>query len=227
MNISSVLAASLTVFFAGCAADHTQYDSWTNRWGRPYSGPVVEPQVAYRIDDSRFFEVVPLEYFACARARLYYTDIAKGIHTNVASWDKTSDGTFIIDAANDRYLVAPIILSSSGCHAGGGDLCSPSLFFSQDSGKTWIRDVARSSGHVTYLTGDSLYHQLPQNNKSAGEKASLGIAIPEGPRSVVLPGGALERFQILKWINFTSEKIPLPIKDPIDTRLHCKRNEKG
>ena len=69
MKTSIGLVVWLAVLLAGCA----------NHMNDPYTGPVAKPQVAYRIDDHRFFEVVPLEKFACARARLYYTDTARGI----------------------------------------------------------------------------------------------------------------------------------------------------
>jgi hypothetical protein len=193
---------------------------------KPYAGQVAAPQVAYRIDDNRYFEVVPLESMACARARLYYTDKAKGIHTNVASWDEVSDGTFIIDASNDQYLITPIILSHSGCQAGGGDLCSNSLYFSKDAGKTWRDDMVGGRGSVTYLTGETVYQHHPRY-KDAGLKASINVQIPEGPRWKVLPGGAIKRYQALTWTEFTNQKIPSPIKKPIDTQFHCNRDSKA
>lgn len=210
------LVAWLTVMLVGCAAQPAN---------ETYSGPVAKPQVAYRIDDHRFFEVVPYDKFACARARLYYTDTAKGIHTNIAPWDQVQDeGVFMIDAASDQYLVAPRINSSSGCQTGGGDLCAGSLYFSQDSGKTWVRDMPL--GGANYLTKNTVYplHRNRPGDTSSGDKASLDIPIPPGPHTEFMPGGWVKRTPILKWAEFRNEKIPLPLKMPIDTQLHCDRS---
>ena len=192
------LVAWLTVLLAGCAAQSAD---------QPYSGPVAKPQVAYRIDEHRFFEVVPLENFACARARLYYTDTAKGIHTNVVSWDKVSDGTFVIDAANDQYLVAPIIVSSSGCQTGDGSSfkCASRLPYSTDAGRTWKLHIPRwTGGGDVYMTGSQVYY--------AGARSSvqtLSEAYDTNARS--------------QWplVNFARQAKP-----PIATRFHCNSDGK-
>jgi hypothetical protein len=199
--------AWLAVLLTGCAADHTQYDAWTNQWGQPYSGPVAKPQVAYRIDDHRFFEVVPYQDMPCARARLYYTDTAKGIHANIAPWDQVSKGTFIIDASNDQYLVAPIIASSSGCQTGAGDKCASSLYYSENYGQTWkmTKPKLTLAGGAVRLIGDSVFH--------AGQRAKIP-ALASGDEA---------------WKDYHlngENELPIVIKTPVDNRLHCDSKEK-
>jgi hypothetical protein len=169
----------------------------------PYAGPIAPPQIAYRIDDNRYFEVVPLENMACARARLYYSDKIKGIHTNVASWDRVSDGTFVIDAANDQYLVAPIILSSSGCQTGDSSSfkCASRLPYSTDAGKTWKFNIPRWSGGNVYMAGNQIYN--------GGAKSSVS-ELREGYVPDIWHEGLLSDFG-------------KPSKPPVDTKLHCNR----
>lgn len=127
----------------------------------------AKPQVAYRIDSNRFFEIVPLKDSPCRHARLFYNDTALGVHIDVVSWDRISDGQLVIDAATDRFLVSPVILSSSSCHSGGGDLCAPSIAYSDDRGRSWKFAKPRLSiahGPVL-LVGDSIYY--------AGQRALL------------------------------------------------------
>jgi hypothetical protein len=215
----------LALLLCGCnTTDYSKYDAWTNRYGRDYSGPVAAPQVAYRIDEHRFFEVVPYQYFACARARLFYTDTAKGIHTNIAPWQVDLDRVLIIDAANDQYLVSPIIESSSGCQTGGGDLCAYSFYFSQDAGRTWNREMAIEA--PVYISGSMAYSRPPYKkngeNNINGAKATLDIEIPKDRVEVEFPlGGAIKRHPILKWEDFRNQPIPLPKKWPVDRKLNC------
>jgi hypothetical protein len=176
---------------------------------QPYSGPVAAPQVTYRIDEQRYFEVVPREEYACARARLYYVDKARNIRTNVVSWDRVSDSTFVIDATNDQYLVAPIVLSSSDCQTGGGDLCAPSLYYSQDSGRTWQinKPPITLAGGDVYLIGDTIFY--------AGRRAKLSAIATEGDHA---------------WVQFYltgPNKLPPIGKAPLDRRLQCHRNANG
>ncbi|CDG86013.1 T6SS immunity protein Tli3 family protein [Janthinobacterium agaricidamnosum] len=170
-----------------------------------YSGQVAAPQVAYRIDGNRYFEVVPLENMACARARLYYTDQARGIHTDVASWDRVSDGAFVIDAANDQYLVAPIIVSSSGCQTGDGAsfTCTSRLPYSTDAGRTWKLHISRwTGGGDVYMARSEVYY--------AGARSSVQ-ALTEGYEDKIWSEGVLSNF-------------PKPTGQPIDTRFHCNSN---
>lgn len=168
----------------------------------PYAGPVAAPQVAYRIDTHRYFEVVPLENLACARARMYYIDTARSIRSDVASWDRVSNGALIIDAATDNNLVAPIIDSSSGCQTGGGDLCASRLYYSQDGGRSWQMTKPRTTlaGGAVHLIGDAVFY--------AGQRARVPD-LGNGDRA---------------WLDFfigAENKLPPIGKPPVDTRLHC------
>ncbi|MES2299378.1 MAG: hypothetical protein V4582_20230 [Pseudomonadota bacterium] len=174
----------------------------------PYAGPIAAPQVAYRIDSHRYFEVVPLEDMACARARLYYTDTARGIHVNVTGWDRVSKGTLVIDAANDEYLVAPIILSGSSCQTGdaGSDLCAARLFYSQDGGRNWKSTVSLLYGRV-HLTGSAAY--IGTLSVDVVDISKDNIARPD-------------------WVRHSEDgfTIPAPKKAPVDIQPNCSPSNK-
>jgi hypothetical protein len=133
----------------------------------PYQGPVAPRQVAYRIDDHRYFEIVPKENNACFPARLHYVDTALGIRTNVTSWNMiVNHDVFIVDAAS-KYLVTPLI--DPKCETGGGNACMPFIRYSTDAGLTWrITRPGRSSSAVdnVYLIGDTIYYGGQQSKVS-------------------------------------------------------------
>lgn len=173
----------------------------------PYAGPVAAPQVAYRIDGHRYFEVVPREKFACARARLFYNDTAHGIRSDVASWDRVWNGALIIDAATDNYLVSPIINSSSACQTGGGDLCASRLYYSQNGGRSWQIAKPRMTlaGGAVHLIGDTVFY--------AGQRARVPDLV-NGDQA---------------WLDFfigAENKLPSVARPPVDTRLHCESSGK-
>jgi len=165
-------------------------------------------QIAYRIDADRFFEIVPSGGLSCGRARVYYTDRQRGIHTDVASWDLLSDGQFIIDATNDQYLVAPVVRSTSDCQSGSGtsEICASALYYSQDAGRTWqIKKPVLNSGDMS-LIGSKFY--------VGGNETDVIDISPSSSDA-------------FHWSRFmTSQvRIPSPAKPPIDTRFHCERRE--
>lgn len=195
MTRITLSALSTAALLAACSAQPTV---------APSAGPVAAPQVVYRIDDRRYFEVVPLESLACARARLYYTDTARGIHVNVASWDRVSKGTFVIDAANKEYLAAPVIQSSSGCQSGDGTsyLCADSLHYSLDGGREWkVFKPVLNSGAMR-LIGPKFY---------VGDHETDVIDISSQPR------------MLTAWHRSMTNQlaIPRPTQDPIDNQFHC------
>jgi hypothetical protein len=176
---------------------------------QPYAGPVAPPQIAYRIDENRHFEVVPQEAGACTRANLYYVDKAQNIRSRVSVWRWGSmvDTTFVIDAANDQYLVAPIVVSSSGCQIGGGYQCSNRLYYSQDAGKSW-KSTRSYRGSSTYLVGSTFY---VHSREYGGWKVDINKNIPDDD----------------KWHEYGSaEPQPQPVKMPLDTEFQCKPNGK-
>ncbi len=99
--------------------------------------PSKPPQVVYRIDDHRYFELTPDE--TCFGNMLYFVDTAKGIRSEVVIFDAVMNRTtLVIDAANDQYLVAPVTRGSINCSSGGG-ACGERLPYSVDGGRTWRR----------------------------------------------------------------------------------------
>jgi hypothetical protein len=175
-----------------------------------YDGPVAPPQVAYRIDDHRYFEVVPKQNMACTRARLFYVDTARGIRTNVTSWDRILWGRLLIDAANDQYLISPIIgMDPDDCQSGDSrstGICNSRLRYSLDAGRTWKVTVSRNidDHEDVYLVGDTVYH--------AGKRARLP-ALASGDSA---------------WTDFLSggqNKMPPVVKPPIDNEPNCDKSK--
>ena len=82
--------------------------------------PVAPPQVVYRIDENRYFELVPRSEGACTDATVFYADKKKGIRSLVVKWDRGAMGgsAFIIDAANDQYLIGPATRGNTDCSSG-------------------------------------------------------------------------------------------------------------
>lgn len=175
----------------------------------PYSGPVAAPQVAYRIDDHRYFEIEPKENFACFRAMLFYVDRTHGIRTNVTSWDRTYYGRLFIDAATDQYLISPIIGMEPGCHTGdrASTMCDLRLRYSVDAGRTWKvtfppKNVAPHA--EVYLVGDAVYF--------SGHRARLPDLITGDSAWVAFP--------------FSGKNKPPPlVKPPLDNEPACDESK--
>lgn len=173
-----------------------------------YSGPVAPPQAAYRIDDHRYFEIVPKESHACFWANLFYVDTARGIRALVTSWDRTNYGRLVIDAATDQYLVSPIIGTEPNCHTGdyASTMCDPRLRYSIDGGRTWRVTIPKNAaphGEV-YLTGDSVYF--------SGQRARLS--------DLIAGDGAWTAFPLGR-----QNKLPPLVKPPIDDDPNCDESK--
>ncbi|WP_211443025.1 T6SS immunity protein Tli3 family protein [Collimonas humicola] len=174
----------------------------------PYSGPVAQPQVAYRIDEQRFFEIVPLRAEACSSADLYYTDTAHNIRSRVsyfmAGYNLRTD--FIIDAANDQYLVAPIVRGNIDCESGGNGCSGSRLPYSTDGGRTWKAASPVIIGkNDLYLTEGTVFY--------SGQKAKL---------SELSSGDDAWKQYYLAGKNV----LPPLRRPPIDTKFHCTSNGK-
>lgn len=102
-------------------------------------GPVAAPQVGYRIDGRRYFEIVPLGAAACSNADIYYVDKARGIRSRVLDTWELGGVDLVIDAANEEYLVGPITRGNTDCSSGGGFCGGSKLPYSTDGGRTWKR----------------------------------------------------------------------------------------
>jgi hypothetical protein len=181
--------------------------------GRLRSQPVeiAAPQVAYRIDENRYFEIVPYGPGACTSAMVHFVDKAKGIRSEAVKLDPGSMGsaTLVIDASNDQYLVAPVTRGNTDCSSGGG-LCGGSkLPYSTDGGRTWKRANPMFSGDDIYLSGEDVY--VSADGRS-GQTAKLS-AKPQEMES---------------WSRFNLMKTPptAPTKQPLDSKFHCIVNGK-
>jgi hypothetical protein len=200
MNKNSMLATLAGALLASCVT-HQEIPS--------YTGPVAPPQVAYRIDDHRYFEIVPTENHACFWANLFYVDTARDIRTNVTSWDRTHYGRLVIDAATDQYLISPIIGMEPGCHTGdySSTMCDLRLRYSVDAGRTWKvtfppKNVAPHA--EVYLAGDAVYF--------SGHRARL----PD----LITGDGA--------WVAFPLSgkgKPPPLVKPPVDNEPACDESK--
>ena len=107
---------------------------------KPPPLPIAKPQVVYRIDENRYFEIVPRSPAACERALVYYVDKKLEIYSYVIPYDaETMNGRkFRIDAANDRYLGAPVSRLNIECTGKDVQHCKDLITaFSVDFGQTW------------------------------------------------------------------------------------------
>lgn len=188
---------------AGPFPGHPEFVSASNN-SRPKVEPAA-PQVVYRIDEDRYFEVVPVTQYQCS-GTLYYTDKAQGIHKSVAGWSEISRGDIIIDAANTDYLVGPILPARGDCAADTANRpsCSSRLPYSTDGGRSWKYGNPRwtRSGDAIVLTGEQVFYA-----ESTAKLSELTTA---------------QGFSA--WTEISEEKYLKPRKAPLDTQFHCNRD---
>jgi hypothetical protein len=166
----------------------------------PYKGSLAAPQVAYRIDENRYFEIVPREDAACYRAGIFYTDKALGIHTLVMGIHQLGGVDLVIDAANTQYLVAPMIKGGGSCYTCGGSW----LPYSKDGGRTWKQKIANTASDPLSVSGSTAY------------------AIGHVPRSLDL---TKSETTLKDWMQVEGDT-PRPRIPPIDTKFRCVPNGK-
>jgi hypothetical protein len=165
--------------------------------------------VVYRIDDHRYFMIEPRLNYACVRANLDYVDTKRGIRAHVPGWDRMEKrGRLVIDAANDKYLIAPIAGMDTTCAPDGDPAhCESFMVYSQDAGRTW--EITKQLRHREYngelrLAGDTVYY--------AGHRARLPeLVAGDSAWTPVSPDG--------------QDKLPPLGKPPVDTELHCDNNK--
>ena len=165
-------------------------------------------QVVYRIDENRYFELVPSDDAACANGSVYYIDKAQGIRSLVVRWDSgvMGAGTFSIDAANDQYLVGPTTRGNTDCSSGGGGCGGSRMPYSKDGGRTWPRVSASSPTDNIDLRGATIYAH------SGGSTLKLHLE-KDSPL-------------VLRDWSYVDPQIPLPRKAPLDTTIRCIPNGK-
>jgi hypothetical protein len=144
-----LLVFSLALFASSCAKIPSNYrpnkvyslSDWVpNLEPKPPPLPMAKPQVVYRIDENRYFEIVPRGPAACEKALIYYVDKKLEIYSYVIPYDaKTMNGRkFRIDAANDKYLGAPTSRFNIGCKGKDIQYCDDLITaFSIDFGRKW------------------------------------------------------------------------------------------
>lgn len=169
-----------------------------------YAGPVAAPQVVYRIDQNRYFEVVPDRAAACD-APVYYVDQAQGIRSYVMGAKSRGGNDLIIDAANTQYLVAPIIKGGGSCYTCGGSW----LPYSVDGGRTWSHAISYGGG--VQMSGGRVY--------TGGASAKVADLVR------IKKTSDLEVNRDV-WTKGLRDNFPKPIKAPLDTKFHCVPNGK-
>jgi hypothetical protein len=165
----------------------------------PYKGPVAAPQVIYRIDQNRYFELVPDGEYACD-APVYFVDKANAIRSYVLNAKSRGGNDLVIDAANTQYLVAPMIKGGGSCYTCGGSW----LPYSKDGGRTWKQKIANTASDPLSVSGSTAY------------------AIGHVPRSLDL---TKSETTLKDWMQVEGDT-PRPRIPPIDTKFRCVPNGK-
>jgi hypothetical protein len=174
----------------------------------PYKGPVAASQVAYRIDENRFFEVVPNRDAACYRAGVFYTDKALGIHTRIMGIDQLGGVELVIDAANTDYLVGFPIKGGGSCYNCGGSW----LPYSNDAGRTWKLGGGGPPPADSPLTlsGSKAYAVF----SAGGQKMASSVDLTN------------DKFVMKDWKFEPKGFLPHTRKAPLDVKFRCIPNGK-
>jgi hypothetical protein len=180
-------------------------------WVPPSSGggtkTVAPPRVLYRIDANRYFEDASETGHFCENGSpIYYVDKTLGIRTYVVKMDGASMGVnFIIDAANDQYLIGPVTRGNTDCSSGGGSCKGASMPYSTDAGRTWKRAPAD-----------------PYSARGVSGSVAYSAGVRNLTRSLDLSKADVARGEWTYLPNFTFS----PRKAPLDTKFHCTENGK-
>jgi hypothetical protein len=189
----------------------------------PAPGPVIPPQVAYRIDDHRYFEITPWPDGECADKMLYFVDTVKGIRSQAVKWDNVmTQAKFIIDAANDQYLVAPVTRGNTNCSSGGGACGGDKMPYSSDGGRTWKRVWSPGTTYDLMVSGAKAYQSW--HRPAYGTTSTDGLDLANDITTTSGVNGPL-RYEA-QW---------KPVKDfvfkpriaPMDTKVRCSANPEG
>ena len=207
MTFAALFAASAFVL-SGCSTGgaYPGVPALSSTGNPAFTGKLAARQVGYRIDATRFFEVVPHEDSSCSAAQIFYTDTAKGIHSLVMNMEDRGGLDIVIDAANEQYLVAPLSRGNTSCSSGGGTCGGARLIYSTDAGRTWKRAPALAPDEKIIVSGSVAYTVNLDNLVRA---LDLQTATPKTSDWKYLP-----------------EFNPVIRIKPSDKRFHCTPNDK-
>jgi hypothetical protein len=182
-------------------------------WVPPSSGggtkTAAPPRVLYRIDAKRYFEDASETGHFCENGSpIYYVDKTLGIRSYVVKMDGASMGVnFIIDAANDQYLIGPATRGNTDCSSGGGSCGGASMPYSTDAGRTWRRSGVRSPTDAMAV-GGALAYAVGNHNLAS----SLDLS-------------AADKKNVM-WRYMPEDFTFVARKAPIDTKFHCTEDGK-
>lgn len=178
---------------------------------RPPPWPSGPPQVVYRIDAHRYFELTPDE--TCFGNMLYFVDTAKSIRSEVVQFDAVMNRTtLIIDAANDQYLIGPVTRGNTNCSSGGGACGGDKMPYSTDGGRTWKRVWSPGTTYDLMASGSTAYQawHRPAYNVTSTDELDLTISVPKSS----------------DWAS-VRDFVFKPRIAPIDTKVLCKAPGNG
>lgn len=207
-KLAALVAACATVLLAGCVATgpFPGVPILSGHEAPPaYKGTKAAPQVIYRIDEHRYFEVVPETDAACD-APVYFVDKANGIRSYVMEAKSRGGNHLVIDAANTQYLVAPMIRGSGSCYTCGGSW----LPYSVDGGRTWKNGKAASSSDPLILSGSRAYVTF----RAGGVRMVSSVDLARGQPALT------------DWRYEPDGLTPRPLKPAVDSKFHCVPNGK-
>ncbi|MGJ7568250.1 T6SS immunity protein Tli3 family protein [Variovorax sp. GB1R11] len=200
-------SVALVLGLGACAQGGSPPKVWPAEPAKPPAPPVT-PQVAYRIDEHRYFEITPEDN--CYGDMLYFVDTAKGIRSEVVGFDAVMNRTtLIIDAANDQYLVAPVTRGGINCSSGGGGCAAATMPYSIDGGRTWKRVWSPGTTYDLMVSGSTAY-QSHRNVDVITDGLDLTHPTPQSSDWTYLPGFVFK------------PRIP-----PADIKVQCKAQDSG
>ena len=140
----------------------------------PRSLIIAQPQIIYRIDESRYFILKSNGEQECNNGTIVYIDDNLHIKANVESWSQSRlwPRKFTIDAANTQYLGAPTEGSSGNCSSGSGNCFGNAAVFSSDYGKTWMKRQQGSDENIA-IVGNEFYEY--KSNEIEGNYSGRAI----------------------------------------------------
>lgn len=183
-------------------------------------GPSKPPQVVYRIDDHRYFELTPDE--TCFDNMLYFVDTIKGIHSAVVKFDAVMNRTtLIIDAANDQYLVAPVTRGGTNCSSGGG-ACGDKMPYSTDGGRTWKLVWSPGTTYDLMVSRSKAYQSWHRPAYGTTSTDELDLV-----NDITFTGGVNgpPRYEA-QWKS-VKDFVFKPLIAPVDTKVLCKAQSDG